>query len=347
MKTITIVGGGLAGLTLGVALRLRDVPVTIIESGSYPRHRVCGEFISGDGLRVLAELGLLDKLLTAGVHVARSVAFFSASRRLGRQPLPQPALCLSRSVLDATFAAEFVARGGNLRTNERFNLRDWPAGHVCATGRRAESTVAGWQWFGLKVHARNVSSEADLEMHLSRRAYIGVCRLPGDAVNICGLFRRRRGDPRRSMAEWWRGEPGSILHERLRHAVVDEESNCAVAGISLRPPTQDHSVVRIGDAFAMTPPITGNGMSMAFESAELACEALCQFAGGDVAWDHTCRTVAEQLERRFGQRLAWSRLLQWAAFTWPGREMAAPLACRHARFWRLGFGATRSTGAGA
>ena len=46
---LTIVGGGLAGLTLGIGLRQRGVPVTVYEAGRYPRHRVCGEFISGRG----------------------------------------------------------------------------------------------------------------------------------------------------------------------------------------------------------------------------------------------------------------------------------------------------------
>jgi NADPH-dependent 2,4-dienoyl-CoA reductase/sulfur reductase-like enzyme len=41
-KSITIVGGGLAGLTLGIGLRQRSVPVTIQEAANYPRHRVCG-----------------------------------------------------------------------------------------------------------------------------------------------------------------------------------------------------------------------------------------------------------------------------------------------------------------
>ena len=49
MKPVTIVGGGLAGLTLGIALRENSVPVHIYEAGTYPRHRVCGEFISGRG----------------------------------------------------------------------------------------------------------------------------------------------------------------------------------------------------------------------------------------------------------------------------------------------------------
>ena len=45
-QPVTIIGGGLAGLTLGIGLRQRNVPVTIREAGQYPRHRVCGEFIS-------------------------------------------------------------------------------------------------------------------------------------------------------------------------------------------------------------------------------------------------------------------------------------------------------------
>jgi hypothetical protein len=58
-EIVTIVGGGLAGLTLGIGLRQRGVPITVWEARRYPRHRVCGEFISGGGQSSLARLGLL------------------------------------------------------------------------------------------------------------------------------------------------------------------------------------------------------------------------------------------------------------------------------------------------
>jgi 2-polyprenyl-6-methoxyphenol hydroxylase-like FAD-dependent oxidoreductase len=48
-ESVTIVGGGLAGLMLGIGLRQRGVPVTVWEAGRYPRHRACGEFISAGG----------------------------------------------------------------------------------------------------------------------------------------------------------------------------------------------------------------------------------------------------------------------------------------------------------
>ena len=65
-KPITVVGGGLAGLTLGIGLRQRGIPVTVWEAGHYPRHRVCGEFISGRGQGTLARLGLRERLDEVG-----------------------------------------------------------------------------------------------------------------------------------------------------------------------------------------------------------------------------------------------------------------------------------------
>src|SRR3954471_22798237 len=94
MKPITIIGGGLAGLTLGIGLRKRNVPVTVIEAGRYPRHRVCGEFISGAGNQILQQSGLLEALPAQSLHRARDAAFFSEERMLARELLPESALCV-------------------------------------------------------------------------------------------------------------------------------------------------------------------------------------------------------------------------------------------------------------
>ena len=83
MKAIHVIGGGLAGLTLGIGLRNRGVPVTISEAGEYPRHRVCGEFISGRGVEVLQRLQLTDLLVRAGACEARTAAFFVREKRAG------------------------------------------------------------------------------------------------------------------------------------------------------------------------------------------------------------------------------------------------------------------------
>src|SRR5690349_19252011 len=103
-KPVQIIGGGLAGLGLGIGLRLEGVPVTVWEAGCYPRHRVCGEVLSGRGCDVLDRIGLIEKLRQAGGQPGRSSLFFSTRRSTPIRLLPRPALCMSRFDLDDLMA---------------------------------------------------------------------------------------------------------------------------------------------------------------------------------------------------------------------------------------------------
>src|SRR5215469_18650464 len=90
-KPITIVGGGLAGLSLGIGLRNRGVPATILEAGTYPRHRVCGEFISGRGQTVLSKLGVSQSVHKAGVVLAKTARFIFPHGSSPTRLLPEAA----------------------------------------------------------------------------------------------------------------------------------------------------------------------------------------------------------------------------------------------------------------
>jgi flavin-dependent dehydrogenase len=342
-KPITIIGGGLAGLTLGIGLRQRAVPVVIYEAGSYPRHRVCGEFISGCGQDTLARLGLRELLEPAGAVRAQTAAFFSATKSTGPRALPSPAICLSRYVLDAALQKKFRDLGGDLRVGERFG-GDFGSGLVRATGRRKPDGESGTRWFGLKIHARQVALTADLEMHVSSLGYVGLCRINGGEVNVCGLFRKRAGENGGSTnwRELLRGQPGSPLRQRLAGAEFDENSFCAVAGLSLRPePAGSHAEICVGDALTMIPPITGNGMSMAFESAELALEPLTEWSRSGLAWEEARQKIARDCDARFARRLAWAKWLQRIILT-PGlQNPLVGLVARSDRLWRAAFARTR------
>ncbi len=344
LKPITIAGGGLAGLTLGIGLRQKGIPVTVFESGRYPRHRVCGEFICGRGQEVLARLGLRQPLFEAGAVLARTAAFCLARDGSPVRPLGTPALCLSRSTLDAVLAQEFREAGGELRENTRWRKDAWGEGVVRATGRRLQPRADGWRWFGLKVHVRNVPLAADLEMHSSSSAYVGFCRLKDGEVNVCGLFRCAPGtrDAPRSWHDLLCGTPGSLLRERLEQAVWDDRSFCSVAGFSLRPQraaAQDE--FRLGDALTMIPPVTGNGMSMAFEAAEMAIEPLAAYSRGQCSWGQAQQHVALACDRAFAQRLAWGRWLQWMMFTPLLRGRLGSVALQCEALWRVLFARTR------
>ncbi len=343
-KPITIIGGGLAGLTLGIGLRQKSIPVTILEAGRYPRHRVCGEFISGRGQDALMRLGLHQAFVEAGSVSARTGTFFLGKARSPVRPLPCPALCLSRHSMDSLLARLFRELGGELCQNERWRESDTRPDVVRASGRRLEPISNGWRWFALKAHARNVPLLADLEMHGTRNGYVGLSRVEGGKVNVCGLFRwpanRHEAPPPR--LELLQGEPGTPLRERMSNAEIDQTSFCATAGLSLRPHrAMARSDCAIGDALTMIPPVTGNGMSMAFEAAELAIEPLAAHSRGEITWAQARQTIARSCDKAFAQRLRWAIWLQWMMFAPVLRTSLGALVLNSDWLWRTMFARTR------
>jgi 2-polyprenyl-6-methoxyphenol hydroxylase-like FAD-dependent oxidoreductase len=343
-KPITIVGGGLAGLTLGIGLRRQDVPVIVFEAGSYPRHRVCGEFVSGRGQRTLERMGLMRALKEAGAIPARTSAFFTSCSRAPVRALPSPALCVSRYTLDAQLAAQLRADGGELREKSaRRDLAPGP-GIMLASGRRLAGANERWRWYGIKCHANDFSLEADLEMHLAPNGYVGLCRLNDGEVNVCGLFRWRA--PRESAGpagpQLLRGAPGTLLAQRLQRAVFNEASFCAVAGLCPHGErTRTEPGCRLGDAWAMIPPVTGNGMSMAFESAELALAPLTAYSHGSIQWEAATSAIATACKRAFRNRLFWARWLHRLIFSDLLESRAGQFGLRSQLLWRMMFAHTR------
>jgi 2-polyprenyl-6-methoxyphenol hydroxylase-like FAD-dependent oxidoreductase len=310
MKAVTIIGGGLSGLCLGIGLRQRAVPVRIIEAATYPRHKVCGEFLSGKGRDVLAALGIERRLV--GAREANDVTFSLGAATTAVRALPSPALCISRWKMDAAFADMFRELGGELLTSQR--ATDGAGeGIVRATGRRPCGFESGWRLFGLKAHAQGVTLRAGLEMHFTPRGYVGLCAVEDGRVNVCGLFRTREPVPSlgRNWRKWLGGEPGSALHSRLAGARWDEDSFSSIAALGLAPRSAlGGGEVCIGDAVTMIPPVTGNGMSMACESAAAALAPLTAWSEGTSSWDDARLALGRSLQREFSSRLRTAAILQ-------------------------------------
>jgi hypothetical protein len=304
VRPIEIVGGGLAGLSLGLALRYRGVPVTVLEAGSYPRHRVCGEFITGLSPKTIKTLGL--EAVLAGAPEHREVAWFHRDRPLPIQRLPSPAIGVSRYTLDARLAAAFLAAGGTLRTGVRAPLDAAAPGRIFAAGRAVKRS----EWIGLKFHVTGFKGVRDLELHLGEQAYVGLSAVEDGEVNVCGLFAKRDVKCRDGdlLLGYLAASGLSGLAARLRAAALVEDSFCAVAGLGFGRAKPDGRAT-IGDAHGMPPPFTGNGMAMAFQGAETAVGPLAGYAKGKFAWTEAVSQLRRELDRRFAVRLASARLL--------------------------------------
>ena len=319
---ITIVGGGLAGLSLAAALRLHSVPVTVLETGDYPRHRVCGEFISGVSRETLETLGIAGLFADARFH--RTLGWFENGRLIHHDRLKEPALGISRYRLDLRLRDRVLALGGMIRTGVRAapEPRD---GLVWAAGKKP----CNGPWIGLKAHVRRVPQASDLEMHAGNNGYAGLAGVEDGWTNVCGLFRIDRtvratgGDLLPAYLE----AGGNLkMAESLRAAEWRDGSFSAVAGFELGCQSRMPGLLTLGDAQSLIPPFTGNGMSMAFQAAECAVGPLVEWSRGGLAWQDAANTARAAVSRRFKRRLAVARALHPVLLGAGGRSLLQSLA---------------------
>ncbi|MFT4549708.1 MAG: flavin-dependent dehydrogenase [Verrucomicrobiales bacterium] len=310
-KQITIVGGGLAGLSLGIALRIRKIPVRLLEAGSYPRHRVCGEFICGVDQSTLKKLGILrafDQQVTN--HDSQ---WFYHDRPVLKKRLPKAAIGISRHHLDHWLAEKFVSLGGDLETNTRANPSERPEeSTVWSCGRQRASDG---EWIGLKCHVTGFteSMDTDLQMHFGRDCYVGISKVENATANVCGLFKLNRElkakDRSALLLAYLRASQLGQLACQLESAEMQPDSVLGVTAFKLGHQPLSEDKLQIGDAYSMIPPFTGNGMTMAFQSAEIALQPLLDYAGGKENWTQTIQNVNQLHRKRFKRRVNWAMKL--------------------------------------
>lgn len=275
------------------------------EAGRYPRHRVCGEFISGVKTSTLEVLGVADDFMEARRH--RSVRWFRDGREILSTELPEPAFGISRFRLDEAMRNRLVAAGGVVIEGSRMD-REAREGVVMAAGRVPKPGP----WIGLKCHLLDFEMRADLEMHLGTNGYAGLTPVENGRVNLCGLFKVNRslvGKGVDLLGSYLRKGGNDSLAARIRSAVPDPASFLGIAGFELGWQGQDASQCSIGDAAGMIPPFTGNGMSMAFESAELAQDPLTDWARGNLSWAQVTARIHAAGRTKFRKRVANAMLL--------------------------------------
>jgi menaquinone-9 beta-reductase len=125
---VVVVGAGPAGAASAILLAEHGLSVTVLERGPRPRPKVCGEYLSPEGGRVLDRLGVL-KAVDAGGAVALAGMRITApdgtvlDARYGAvgafRPYREHAIGVARSTLDGALLDRVRALPIDLRTGVR------------------------------------------------------------------------------------------------------------------------------------------------------------------------------------------------------------------------------------
>jgi menaquinone-9 beta-reductase len=295
---VLIIGGGVAGCAASIALARMGRSVTLIEREPVPRHKVCGEFLSGEALEDLHALRIDVASLGA---VPIDYVRLAAARRAATAPLPFPAKSLTRKALDTALIAEAVAagvrveRGRAVQSLSRTSVNLWQAKLdddaayeaptvFLATGKHDLRGHARpkdpRQWIGFKMYYRMTAvQKADLgdasELTLYAGGYGGIQPVENHITNFCCVVQRRYFE---GAGLRWEGLLAKMQQDcphlamRLAGAEPLLDRPITVTHIPygfLRRTTED-GLYCIGDQAAVIPSFTGDGISIALHTARRA-----------------------------------------------------------------------------
>jgi flavin-dependent dehydrogenase len=344
-----VAGGGPAGATAALLLARAGRAVTLVERDAAPAHKVCGEFVGGDGLARLAALGI--NVASLGAHSITRMRLIRGAHAV-ETTLPFAAVGLSRRTLDSALlgAAEAAGatvlrghairalRGGRLEVQ---GLGAMPAAPLfLATGkhelRGATRAIdhAATETVGFKLHltlapeqARAVSGT--IELILFRDTYAGLQPIEGGLANLCLVTPQSR----LAACGGWEGLLASLSREnphlaRRLEGATGWPKPLAIARVPYgfvhdAGAAPDDGGYRLGDQMGVIHSFTGDGIAIALHTASLA--AACFLAGGSPAAYHA-RARADvrgpirlaSVLYRSGRSAVLQAAMMGVARLWPG-----------------------------
>jgi len=301
---VAIIGAGPAGSAAAIEAARAGARVLLLEKDTFPRHKVCGEFLSPEVAQVLGELGC-SAILDAAVPM-RLARVHTPSNHVLDFPLTPAGFSLSRRTFDDALVREAVRIGVTFQQAHVTDPDSLPALAVIpAWGRKIRENLPGG-FFGFKAHFRG-EWPAQVDLHFFDGGYLGISPVEGGSINVCGLVEKRLIRDAESIARRFLG-PGP-----------QQEWPFLYTG-PLHPGWQGGQGFAAGDAAAFLDPFTGDGISLALRSGRLAAgEALAEPLATSAYRRELKRMCRGQFAAakvlRFGAHRAWieapvARLLQ-------------------------------------
>ncbi len=325
---VIIIGGGLAGLCSAIHLSEHDFKVLLIEKNSYPKHKVCGEYISNEVLPYLNYLGFnpfdfgakriskfeLTTHNNKKIKANLPLGGFGMSRyemdfQLYQLALKQGVLVEKDTVVDVVFENdEFQVK---TKSNHTFTSKIT----IGAFGKRSNLDVKlnrdfikkKSPYLGVKIHASGNFPEDKVALHNFKGGYCGVSKVENNNINLCYITNYEAFKTYKDI-ETFQDEvifKNSALERIFKTSKPEFEKPLTISQISFetKNPVENHMLM-CGDSAGMIHPLCGNGMGMAIRSAKLASDVIIDFLNHKISTRQKLEVAyTKSWEKTFGLRL--------------------------------------------
>jgi len=317
MYDLVVIGGGPAGCAAAITAVRAGADVLLLEAGDYPRHKVCGEFISPDACR------LLRSLIGEFLPLARCPRISRARIYIDNQVLEteiQPAaLSVARFELDAALWAAAACAGVETRlqtTVEKvegtgpYHVRTpterlLASSVINASGRwsklNAQPQVASCAAIGMKAHFHEVEPAQSVDLYFFPGGYCGVSPVmsagasDGPVLNVSAMVDRRKGA---SFADIFSCHRDLWRRSRGWQPVTQTTTTYPLS--FRKPDPLEGKILLAGDSAGFIDPFVGDGIALALHSGVMASQALARFWQGE----RTLTGAAEDYRGEYNAHIA-------------------------------------------
>lgn len=335
---LAVIGGGPAGNAAAITAARLGTRVVLFEARDFPRHRVCGEFVSGEALGLLADLlreSSVGRLLLETALTSDRTRLFFGERKI-EAPISPAARSITRYDLDTQLWQASQAAGVEARSSCEISAIEGdgtfqlttPGGTcsaraiIIAAGRWSHFTSdrnvpAGPRWIGVKGHFREVDASRTTDLYFFEHGYCGVQPVARDVVNACAMA---RSDCATTLAGVFRLHPKLAERAAGWKAVTQPVTTAPLIYRDAQPVRA--SVMYAGDAAAFIDPFVGDGISIALRSGRLAAECACRFLTGELPLSESVATYQREYTRQFVPLFATASRVR-SLLSLPGAGQAA------------------------
>ena len=327
---IGIVGAGPAGSSAAIALARKGYSVVLVDKSTFPRSKLCGDFLNPINWLLFERLGVTAELLSLEHEKITGFRITCFTGEEASFPFPQQSrqslfgLGLDRLYFDHLLLKTAQRLGATVLEGRKVGelSRERDQWRIALAGLQGEEIIRASfligadgrnslvaqrlglahprdskeRFVGFQLHLGGVRRmNYQIQIHLFPGGYAGLAGVGGGITNLCFALDKQRINNHSSI--------DSILENCLYKNPHLKESLGASAQIgetlstypvyTSRKSSWGDGFVLVGDAAYGPEPVTGEGVYFALKSAELASEMIHEaFVRGDLSANQTARYEA-------------------------------------------------------